>query len=335
MPIVASTCRRQPFVHTWSPMNPSPEIEAVVRRFLAARAAGDVSRVRSLFLDSPSMRMIGTDAHEWYSGADEVTEVMGAHWRAFGDWEDNLLRLEAFESGESGWAALEGSRTLADGDEYRYRLTLGLQLEAGSWRFTHLHYSIPVSNEETSGGELTQTLSDLLSSMSAEPGLVTPYVGTCTIVFTDMVDSTTKSASMNAQEWSRLITNHLDLLEGVVLEEGGSVVKTLGDGAMFAFNSASAALNAANRIQEAMERSGTDIRIGVHTGDVVHQQDDYVGLTVAKAARVAAAAEGGQILVSSTTAGLVNNAEFKFGTPLTFELKGLGGTHQLQPLNRS
>ena len=49
----------------------------------------------------------------------------------------------------------------------------------------------------------------------------------------------------------------------------------------------------------------------------------------------AAAAAGGQILVSSTTAGLVNDSEFEFGTPLTFELKGLDGTHQLQPLNWS
>ena len=150
-------------------MKPSPEIEAVVRRFLAARGADDVSRVRSLFSNSPSLRMIGTDAHEWYSGADEVIQVMGAHWRAFGDWDDSLVRLEAFEGEESGWAALEGKRTLADGKEYRYRLTLGLQLEAGSWRFTHLHYSVPVSNEETSGVELSQTLSDLLSSVSANP----------------------------------------------------------------------------------------------------------------------------------------------------------------------
>ncbi len=317
-------------------MKPSPEIEAVVRRFLAARAAGNVSRVRNLFSNSPSMRMIGTDAHEWYSGADEVIQVMSAHWRAFGDWDDSLVRLEAFEGEESGWAALEGKRTLADGKEYRYRLTLGLQLEAGSWRFTHLHYSVPVSNEETSGVELTQTLSNLLSSVSTiPPEFVAPYVSTSTIVFTDMVGSTAMSASMNDQEWSRLIANHLGLLEGIVADEGGSVVKTLGDGAMFAFSSASAALNAARRIQEAMEQSGTQIRIGAHTGDVVHDQDDYVGLTVAKAARVAAAAKGGQILVSSTTAGLVNDFEFEFGTPLTFELKGLDGTHQLQPLNWS
>ncbi len=61
--------------------------------------------------------MIGTDAHEWYSGADEVLQVMAAHWQAFRDWDDSILRLEAFESGESGWAALEGTRPLGDGKE--------------------------------------------------------------------------------------------------------------------------------------------------------------------------------------------------------------------------
>ena len=61
-------------------------------------------------------------------------------------------------------------------------------------------------------------------------------------------------------------------------------------------------------------------------------EDDYVGTTVAKAARVASAAEGGQILVSLTTAGLVNTSEFEFGPQITVELKGLDEAQQLQSL---
>ena len=75
------------------------------------------------------------------------------------------------------------------------------------------------------------------------------------------------------------------------------------------------------------------MRVGVHTGDVVQGLNDYIGLTVNKAARVAAAAEGDQILVSSTTADIVNNAEIEFGDPTTVELKGIAGTHTLLPLN--
>lgn len=313
-------------------MEPSPEIEAVVRRFLSARGSGDAGRIRNLFSESPYLRLIGTDAHEWYSGTDEAVRVMDAHWQAFGDWNDTLLNLEAFEDGEAGWAALEGKRTRGDGEEYRYRVTIGLRLEGGSWRFTQIHYSVPVANQETSGVELTQTLSDLLASVGASAAAVTDQVGTSTVVFTDMVDSTPMSASMTDREWSQLVVDHLAVLEKIVAAENGIVVKTLGDGAMFAFNSASSALRAASRIQSAMEQSGIQIRIGVHSGDVVQDRDDYIGLTVAKAARVAAAADGGQILVSSTTAGLVNSQEFEFGVQRPFELKGLDGIHQLQLL---
>ncbi len=75
------------------------------------------------------------------------------------------------------------------------------------------------------------------------------------------------------------------------------------------------------------------IRVGVHTGDVVQERDDYIGLTVSKAARVTAAAQGGQVLVSSTTAEVVNSSEVEFGEPLAVELKGLEGVHTLLPLN--
>ncbi len=74
------------------------------------------------------------------------------------------------------------------------------------------------------------------------------------------------------------------------------------------------------------------MRAGVHTGDVVQGSNDYIGLTVNKAARVAAAAEGEQILVSSTTAEVVNHSEIELGEPFTAELKGLEGTHTLFPL---
>ena len=58
--------------------------------------------------------------------------------------------LGGLRGGEAGWAALEGKRTRGDGQKYRYRVTLGLRLEGGSWRFTQLHYSVHVADQETS-----------------------------------------------------------------------------------------------------------------------------------------------------------------------------------------
>lgn len=112
-------------------------------------------------------------------------------------------------------------------------------------------------------------------------------------------------------------------------------MKTLGDGGMFVYPSGTSALLAAIDTQRAVTGSsapGLSLRVGVHTGDVVQGGYDYIGLTVNKAARVAAAAEGGQILVSATTADVVNHADIRLGAPVTVELKGLAGTHIVLPL---
>jgi class 3 adenylate cyclase len=134
-----------------------------------------------------------------------------------------------------------------------------------------------------------------------------------------------------------LISQHFEDLQAIVDRERGVLVKTLGDGGMYVFPSATSALHAAEAIQTAVssaaDKDGLKLRIGIHTGDVVPSQDDYLGMTVNKTARVAAAAEGDQILVSATTADMVNAADFTFGEPLTAELKGIEGLHTLRALN--
>jgi len=102
----------------------------------------------------------------------------------------------------------------------------------------------------------------------------------------------------------------------------------LGDGAMAAFSSVSAALRCAVALHEE-SGDGLPTRIGLHTGDAVYESGDYVGITVDKAARVAAAAEPGEVLVSSVTAEMAIGRGFELGEGRTVELKGLTGTHRL------
>jgi class 3 adenylate cyclase/ketosteroid isomerase-like protein len=319
-------------------VNPSPEIEAVIKRFRAARRVGDLGQIRNLLSDSPDLRIIGTDENEWAKG-DTAIAIMSAHWEAQKYEADETLRLEAFESGDAGWAAIEGRQVSEARDiDHRYRITFALVLEAGTWKIVQIHYSVPVSNIEINHDvELSRTLAELLQSLQGDSRGERAWAvpNTSTIVFTDVVGSTALSHTMGSQAWSELIGSHLDTLRSIVEENGGSVVKTLGDGGMYAFQSASSALTAAGDIQRAMVGSDLEVRLGVHTGDVVRERDDYIGLTVAKAARVASAADGGQILVSASTIGMVNPAEFHFNPPLMVELKGLEGTHQLHPLNWS
>ncbi len=72
------------------------------------------------------------------------------------------------------------------------------------------------------------------------------------------------------------------------------------------------------------------VRIGMHTGEVIRTADDLFGLTVNKAARVAAAADGGNITVSSTTRDLVGSMDgIRIGEPELVALKGLSGPHMI------
>lgn len=287
-----------------------------------------------LMSESAESVHVGTDERDWLFGPEAI-QIAEAHWREWPAEKIEILRLHAFEEGSVGWAVSEQRRTNVSGGTLILRSTMIFVLEAGAWSWVHHHFSAPVPNLDTAGVELPRTLSDLVESVTDDPSATDLVSATSTLVFTDIVDSTPLSLQLGEVAWHAAITTHLDTVRTIVEGEGGSVVKTLGDGGMYSFESGSAALRVAVRIQRAVSEASEPamtLRVGVHTGDVVQTKDDYVGATVAKAARVAAAADGGQILVSSTTAGMVNSSEFEFGEPITVELKGLAGTHQLYPL---
>jgi adenylate cyclase len=320
-------------------MNRSSEIESVVRRFLAARGAGDVDTMRNLHSQSDDLRVIGSDQHEWYQGHKEVVVTWAEQPIEFLEGtERTILRVEALENGETGWAAAELEYTIPSGRMFNVRITMVLVLEESVWKVAQLHFSLPVPNEESFQIDLTRTLSDLLTSIDSGADSLTEAknaLGTATIVFTDVVGSTSLSQELGDAAWSDLIEGHFLTVKEIVDQEGGVVVKTLGDGGMYAFTSGTAALSAGVRIQRAVafsDDTALGLRVGIHTGDVIQNDNDYIGLTVNKAARVAAAADGGQILVSSITAGIVNTTDFVFGDPFPAELKGIDGTHLIQQL---
>jgi len=320
------------------PMQHSPEIEAIVRRLWSARTRGDLEVLTRHWSESEYLLIIGSDEHEWVEGAQESLVLSTAQVEEWKIQDSQLLRLRAFEDGNVGWAAFEERRTNENGLTKVFRRTMVFVLEAGYWKIIQSHFSAPVSNLETAGVELTGTLSELLEAIGSDSKslpLGAQMSGTSTLLFTDIVDSTSLSQELGDIAWSRIIKDHLEGLRLLIQGEGGSVVKTLGDGGMYAFTSGSAALRAAIGIQRSLADSSNErihVRIGVHTGDVIHTEGDYLGTTVNKAARVAAAAQPDQILVSSTTADLVDSSEFEFGESITVELKGLKGTHHLRPL---
>src|SRR5207245_470522 len=107
---------------------------------------------------------------------------------------------------------------------------------------------------------------------------------------------------------------HFSLLRAAVVEAGGEEVKSLGDGLMVSFASPVDALSCAVAMQRAIAGhnrdrpdQGLEVRIGVHAGEPVREEDDLFGTAVVVAKRLCDRAEGGQILASELLAGLVGS----------------------------
>ena len=145
-----------------------------------------------------------------------------------------------------------------------------------------------------------------------------------TFMFTDIVDSTKLVEALGEEKWQKLLTWHDRRLRELIEQSGGNVIKHTGDGYFAAFQSPSAAIQAAACIQRALDEHeplAPDVRIGVHTGGALHKADgDYSGQGVHMAARIGALARGGEILVSSES--LDGATHFRLSEPRSEQLKG-------------
>ena len=121
--------------------------------------------------------------------------------------------------------------------------------------------------------------------------------GTVTFLFTDVEGSTRLLKELGAT-YAQALADHRRLLRGAFSAHGGVEVDTQGDAFFIAFPSAGAAVLAAGEAQRELEAGPLHIRIGIHTGEPIVTTDGYVGLDVHKAARIAAAGHGGQVVIS-------------------------------------
>jgi adenylate cyclase len=160
--------------------------------------------------------------------------------------------------------------------------------------------------------------------------------GSVTLLFSDIEDSTSLNEQLGDKGWVRLLDVHDELVHRLVDREHGHVVKSQGDGFMIAFGEPDAAVRVATGLQHSitgsrsrtLRRTPIKVRVGIHAGKVVARDGDYFGLNVAMAARVAAQATGGEILVTDGVRESVEDVTFTLCAEAA-ELKGIPGTHQL------
>jgi predicted ATPase len=126
--------------------------------------------------------------------------------------------------------------------------------------------------------------------------------GTVTFLFTDVEGSTRLLDELGPEEYANVLAEHRRVLREAFERYGGAEVDTQGDAFFVAFPTAPAALDAAREAQEQLE---LPVRTGLHTGTPLLTEEGYVGADVHRAARIAAAGHGRQVLVSAATAALV------------------------------
>ena len=166
--------------------------------------------------------------------------------------------------------------------------------------------------------------------------------GKVAIMFSDIEESTALNERIGDRAWVRLIAKHDKSVHRHVDNHRGYVVKSQGDGFMVAFAKPEQAVSCAVDIQRSLRKhpNGIRVRIGIHVGKSVRRGDDLFGRNVAMAARVAAEADGGEILVSETVRDAVEAsqdcegiADISFGDGREAELKGFAGAHSLFAVN--
>jgi pimeloyl-ACP methyl ester carboxylesterase/class 3 adenylate cyclase len=150
-----------------------------------------------------------------------------------------------------------------------------------------------------------------------------------TILFTDIIDSTERAAVLGDRAWHELLQRHHELVRRQLSRFRGKEVDTAGDGFLASFDGPARAIRCAQAVVEGVDALGLEVRVGVHTGECELVEGKVGGIAVHIGARVAARAEPGEVLVSSTVKDLVAGSGLAFQDRGAHELKGVPGEWRL------
>jgi class 3 adenylate cyclase len=146
-----------------------------------------------------------------------------------------------------------------------------------------------------------------------------------TVFFCDLVRSTERLREMGDAAWTALRNRYEGAVRHEIQRYQGEVIDAAGDGLFALFDGPARAIRCGIAIQAAVQEIGLEIRVGAHTGEVERPPGEAPrGIAVHSGARICAAADSGEILVSGTTHDLVVGSGISFAPRGEIELKGIG-----------
>jgi class 3 adenylate cyclase len=315
------------------------EVMAHLLEFNEAFKNGDLDATGSM--SSPDIFGFGTGAHERFLSLEDFSE---------GE-ERDLSQAENVERDYKWVAAVQRDSIVLFATEYdmswtvsgrRYgslaRLTGAMERHDTRLRLIQLHMSFPAS-DQPEGQSYPTPMEAIASAVSEErPDLLSHAApdGTVTILFTDIENSSNLTERLGDTQWLEVVRGHNALVREQVKANACFEVKSQGDGFMIASQSARRAVHCAIGIQQGLvehSRKAPEpihVRMGLHTGEVLKDADDFFGKHVILASRIAGKARGGEILASSLLKELTESSgDIRFGGERDVELKGLSGTHRV------
>jgi class 3 adenylate cyclase len=150
-----------------------------------------------------------------------------------------------------------------------------------------------------------------------------------TVMFTDVVGSTDRAASLGDRRWTELLDAHDHAVRRELEAFRGREIKTTGDGFLATFDGPARGIRCARAIRSAATELDLDVRVGLHTGEIELRGDDIGGLAVHIGQRVSSLAQPSEIVVSSTVKDLVAGSGIRFADRGEHELKGVPGSWRL------
>jgi len=172
-------------------------------------------------------------------------------------------------------------------------------------------------------GDQDSLLDEVQAFLTGERGTVDVDRVLSTVLFTDLVASTERSAELGDRRWREFLDRHDSIVRGHIEYFRGRLIKTTGDGVLATFDGPARAIRCARAIADEVKNLGVEVRSGLHTGEVELRGEDIGGIAVALAARVMAEAGPSEVLVSSTVKDLVVGSGIEFEDTGSHALKGI------------
>jgi len=208
-----------------------------------------------------------------------------------------------------------------------------VDVDEGRWMISQVpggrFVELPGADHFFAAGETEPMLAEIEELVTGQRTGATAERVLATVLFTDIVDSTTRAAKLGDDAWRNLLERHNQVMRSELGKYRGREISTSGDGFLVTFDGPARAIGAARAMCHAARALGLEIRAGLHTGEVERVGDDVAGLAVHIGARVSSLAGAGEVLVSRTVKDLVAGSRIRFEDRGLHALKGVPDEWQL------